>query len=311
MKRHTPADTAQHSDAAHRALDTPADTAADTSAETPTALIAEDEPLIAAALERELAAAWPDLRIVATASNGHEAIERIAALEPDVAFLDIAMPGATGLDVARACANLAAPPQIVFVTAYDAYALEAFEAAAIDYLLKPVEQARLVRTVERLRARLARSAANDAEAPHMQADLQRVLRQLEAITQDVREARAGARAANAQSVPSAMPLRYLRASSGNDIRMVPVEDVLYFEAADKYVVVTTRSGELLIRTSLRELCAQLDPARFWQIHRGTVVNVDQVESASVSALGKMTLRLRGHTGALDVSRQYAHLFKQM
>ncbi|QGZ59932.1 LytR/AlgR family response regulator transcription factor [Paraburkholderia acidiphila] len=279
--------------------------------DTPTALIAEDEPLIAAALARELAAVWPELRIVATAGNGREAIERIGALAPDVAFLDIAMPGATGLDVARACANLAAPPQIVFVTAYDAYALEAFEAAAIDYLLKPVEPARLARTAERLRARLARAAASDTGAPQMQADLQRVLRQLEAITQDVREARAGAQAGNADSTPRAAPLRYLRASSGNDIRMVPVDDVLYFEAADKYVVVTTRSGELLIRTSLRELCAQLDPARFWQVHRGTVVNVDQVESASVSAIGKMTLQLRGHAGALAVSRQYAHLFRQM
>jgi len=299
MKRRMPADTAQHSSSSHRSPDTP------------TALIAEDEPLIAAALERELAAAWPDLRIVAMVGNGHEAIERIAALEPDIAFLDIAMPGATGLDVARACANLAAPPQIVFVTAYDAYALEAFEAAAIDYLLKPVETARLARTVERLRARLARAAAHGAEAPQMQADLQHVLRQLEAITQDVRAARAGAPGGSATAATREAPLRYLRASSGNDIRMVPVEDVLYFEAADKYVVVTTRSGELLIRTSLRELCAQLDPARFWQVHRSTVVNVDQGESASVSALGKMTLRLRGHAGALDVSRQYAHLFRQM
>ncbi|WP_321963831.1 LytTR family DNA-binding domain-containing protein [Paraburkholderia sp. J7] len=279
--------------------------------DTLSALIAEDEPLIAAALARELAAVWPELRIVATAGNGHDAIEQIGKLQPDVAFLDIAMPGATGLDVARACANLAAPPQIVFVTAYDAYALEAFEAAAIDYLLKPVETARLARTVERLRARLARSAASDTEAPQMQADLQRVLRQLEAITQDVREARAGALAGKADDTPRATPLRYLRASSGNDVRMVPVEDVLYFEAADKYVVVTTRSGELLIRTSLRELCAQLDPERFWQVHRGTVVNVDQVESASVSAIGKMTLQLRGHAGALAVSRQYAHLFRQM
>jgi DNA-binding LytR/AlgR family response regulator len=276
----------------------------------PTALIAEDEPLIAAALERELAHAWPDLHIAASVGNGHDAIERIGALAPDVAFLDIAMPGASGLDVARACAQLAAPPQIVFVTAFDAYALEAFDAAAIDYLLKPVDAARLARTVERLRERLARSSGSAAgepgTAPQMQADLQRVLRQLETITQDVREARAGAQA---RSGPA--PLRYLRASSGNDIRMVPVEDVLYFEAADKYVVVTTHGGELLIRTSLRELCEQLDPARFWQVHRSTVVNVDQVESASVSALGKMTLRLRGHAGALAVSRQYAHLFRQM
>ena len=283
----------------------------------PTALIAEDEPLIAAALERELAAAWPGLRIVASVGNGHDAIERIAALEPDIAFLDISMPGATGLDVARACAKLATPPQIVFVTAYDAYALEAFDAAAIDYLLKPVEAARLARTVERLRARLERTPGSGASsapgattAPQMQADLQRVLRELEAITRDVREVRAGARE-GADASARETPLRYLRASSGNDFRMVPVEDVLYFEAADKYVVVTTRGGELLIRTSLRELCAQLDPARFWQVHRSTVVNVDQVESATVSALGKMTLRLRGDAGTLAVSRQYAHLFRQM
>lgn len=303
MKRRPPGDALRHGDASPLPPGTP------------TALIAEDEPLIAAALERELAAAWPQLRIVATVGNGQDAIERIAALEPDFAFLDIAMPGATGLDVARACANLATPPQIVFVTAYDAYALEAFDAAAIDYLLKPVEAARLARTVERLRARRERSAANgaaaQATAPQMQADLQRVLRQLETITRDVREVRAGAQTSAEAGAREAPPLRYLRASSGNDIRMVPVDDVLYFEAADKYVVVTTRGGELLIRTSLRELCAQLDPARFWQVHRSTVVNVDQVECATVSALGKMTLRLRGHAGALAVSRQYAHLFRQM
>ncbi|WP_260336706.1 LytTR family DNA-binding domain-containing protein [Paraburkholderia sp. CI2] len=269
----------------------------------PTALIAEDEPPIAAALQRELGRAWPALQIVATVGNGRDAIERIGALQPDVAFLDISMPGATGLDVARACANLATPPQIVFVTAYDQYALDAFDAAAIDYLLKPVDATRLARTVDRLRTLLARAPSDAAPGAHVQADLQRLLGQLEQITRNVQ--------LRSQDSARSAPLRYLRASSGSDIRIVPVDEVLYFEAADKYVVVTTRTGELLIRTSLKELCAQLDPARFCQVHRSTVVNVDQVESASVSTLGKMSLKLRGHSGEVAVSKQYAHLFRQM
>ncbi|MBC8752396.1 DNA-binding LytR/AlgR family response regulator [Paraburkholderia sp. WC7.3g] len=269
----------------------------------PTALIAEDEPPIAAALQRELGRAWPALQIVATVGNGHDAIERIGALQPDVAFLDISMPGATGLDVARACANLATPPQIVFVTAYDQYALDAFDAAAIDYLLKPVDATRLARTVDRLRTLLARAPSDAAPGAHVQADLQRLLGQLEQITRNVQ--------LRSQDSARSAPLRYLRASSGSDIRIVPVDEALYFEAADKYVVVTTRTGELLIRTSLKELCAQLDPARFCQVHRSTVVNVDQVESASVSTLGKMSLKLRGHSGEVAVSKQYAHLFRQM
>ncbi|RQH06650.1 LytR/AlgR family response regulator transcription factor [Paraburkholderia dinghuensis] len=272
---------------------------------TPTAVIAEDEPLIAAALKRELAATWPALSIAATVDNGRDAIERIAALQPDVAFLDISMPGATGLDVARACAALAAPPQIVFVTAYNDYALDAFDAAAIDYLLKPVDSARLVRTVERLRARLDEPRAAGTHETQLHADLQRVLGQLDTITRTV------AQESRTQSGERNAPLRYLRASSGSEVRMVPVDEVLFFEAADKYVVVTTRTGELLIRTSLKELCAQLDSARFWQVHRSTVVNVDQVDSASTNALGKMTLKLRGHAGVVAVSKQYAHLFRQM
>jgi DNA-binding LytR/AlgR family response regulator len=296
MKPHSPRNASQHQDGAPRATEW---------SRIPVALIAEDEPLIAAALQRELVAAWPELRIAAIVDNGHDAIEQIAALQPDVAFLDISMPGATGLDVARACANLAAPPQIVFVTAYGEYALEAFDAAAIDYLLKPVDPTRLARAVDRIRGRLSRPPAEAVPGVHEQADLQRLIGQLEQITRAVQLEN------RARDTERRVPLRYLRASSGNDIRMVPVEDVLFLEAADKYVVVTTRAGELLIRTSLRELCGQLDPARFWQVHRSTVVNVDQVESASVSALGKMTLKLRGHSGTLAVSKQYAHLFRQM
>ncbi|TDN57850.1 LytTR family DNA-binding domain-containing protein [Paraburkholderia sp. BL10I2N1] len=296
MKIRQPRTAAQHNDGKFRSPEV---------SRAPTALIAEDEPPIAAALQRELAAAWPELQIVATVGNGHAAIEQIGALQPDVAFLDISMPGATGLDVARACANLAAPPQIVFVTAYDEYALDAFDAAAIDYLLKPVDAARLARTVDRLRVQLARAPTDGAPGAQVQADLQRLLGQLEQITRGVQLGN------RTQDTGRNAPLRYLRASSGRDIRIVPVEEVLYFEAADKYVVITTRTGELLIRTSLKELCVQLDPARFWQVHRSTVVNVDQVESASVSALGTMSLKLRGHSGAVTVSKQYAHLFRQM
>lgn len=296
MKIRQPRTAAQHEDGETRSPE---------ASRAPTALIAEDEPLVAAALQRELVAAWPELQIVAAVGNGHDAIERIGALQPDVAFLDISMPGATGLDVARACANLAVPPQIVFVTAYDEYALDAFDAAAVDYLLKPVDAARLARTVDRLRVQLARAPKDGASSAHVQANLQRLLGQLEQITRSVQQGN------RTQDTGRGAPLRYLRASSGSDIRIVPVDEVLYFEAADKYVVVTTRTGELLIRTSLKELCAQLDPARFWQVHRSTVVNVDQVESASVSALGKMSLKLRGHSCAVAVSKQYAHLFRQM
>ncbi|MGF6482822.1 DNA-binding LytR/AlgR family response regulator [Paraburkholderia youngii] len=271
----------------------------------PTALIAEDEPLIAAALQRELTAAWPELHLLATVGNGQDAIERIVALQPDVAFLDISMPGSTGLDVARACTKLAAPPQIVFVTAYNQYALDAFDAAAVDYLLKPVDSTRLARTIDRLRVRLSRAPTDAMPGAQMQAHLQRLLCQLEQIT------RSTAPENRAQASDQRPPLRYLRASSGSDIRIVPVEDVLYFEAADKYVVVATRTGELLIRMSLKELVAQLDPARFWQVHRSTVVNVDKVESASVSAPGKTSIKLRGHDGAIAVSKQYAHMFRQM
>jgi DNA-binding LytR/AlgR family response regulator len=254
----------------------------------PTALIADDESLLIDALRRELALVWPALRIVATVGDGRGAIERIRALQPDVAFLDISMPGATGLEVARACAPLARPPAIVFVTAYDEHALAAFDAAAVDYLLKPLETARLARTVARLGERLAGRAAD----PLAQPALERLLARLEPRV-------------------SAPPLRFLRAAQGETVRLVPVDDVLYLEAADKYVAVTTRDEALWIRASLRELLAQLDPARFWQVHRGTVVNVDHVESARVNGFGKMTLTLRAHAATVAVSRQYAHLFRQM
>lgn len=267
----------------------------------PSALIAEDEPLVAAALERALHAAWPELTVASIADNGIEAIERIRALRPDVVFLDIAMPGASGLDVARACAELAEAPQIVFVTAYDHYALDAFERAAIDYLLKPVEPGRLEQTVARLKVRLAgridRQLDGGSALPLPPEALQRLIDTLQQLAP--------------ASPSSSTRLTYLRASVGNEVRIVPVEDVMLLEAADKYVVVTTSAGELLIRTSLKELLSQLDPQQFWQVHRGTIVNVRHVESASTNAVGKTTLKLRGLAARVAVSRQYSHLFRQM
>jgi len=299
----------------------------------PVALIAEDEPLLADALRAMLAQAWPDLRVLPAAPDGTSAIAAIAQEQPDVVFLDIAMPGATGLDVARACARLTRPPQIVFVTAFDRFALDAFDAAAIDYLLKPVEPDRLARTVARLRERLA-APKNDT--------LSQLLATLRTHLEDEAGQGGGATGARSAQVadgangthrtpetntadatnttndapPAALSssgeyLRFVRASVGDEIRIVPVEEVCFFEAADKYVVVATTDGDLLIRTSLRELLPQLDPSRFWQVHRSTVVNVAEVVSAQHTPLGRLTLKLKRRKDRVAVSRQYAHLFRQM
>ncbi|WP_087721494.1 LytR/AlgR family response regulator transcription factor [Pandoraea sp. PE-S2T-3] len=284
----------------------------------PVALIAEDEPLLADALRAMLAQAWPDLHVLPVAPDGTAAIAAIAQEQPDVVFLDIAMPGATGLDVARACARLTRAPQIVFVTAFDRFALDAFDAAAIDYLLKPVEPDRLARTVARLRERLA--APKHDTLSQLLATLRTHLED-EAAPGGAVNGTNGAHGANGASgsksvtvasAPAAGEyLRFVRASVGDEIRIVPVEEVCFFEAADKYVVVATVDGDLLIRTSLRELLPQLDPSRFWQVHRSTVVNVAEVVSAQHTPLGRLTLKLKRRKDRVAVSRQYAHLFRQM
>ena len=271
----------------------------------PTALIAEDEPLLAANLQAELAQLWPALRIVANVGHGAAAVEHALALKPDVVFLDIRMPGMTGMEAAQALSEDwpdAAPlPLIVFVTAYDQYALQAFERAAIDYVLKPVQTDRLAQTCTRLQAALqARGEAlASSNAPALDVALSQ-LRQLLA---------APGIAAAASAAPQL--LNVIQASVGAAIHMVPVADVLYFEAADKYVRVITAEREYLIRTSLRELLPQLDPQRFWQIHRGTVVRADAISSALRDESGKVHLSLRGHHDKLIASRLYAHLFKAM
>jgi DNA-binding LytR/AlgR family response regulator len=270
-----------------------------------TALIAEDEPLLAQALRTELARAWPALRIVATVSDGVTAVGQALALRPQILFLDIRMPGQSGLDAAAELAErwneeaTAAPfPALVFVTAYDQYAVAAFEAQALDYLLKPVQPERLARTVARVQAQLARSGAPKIDTS-ADTDIEATLGKLRHLL------------ASAQA-PAAGPwLTRIQASVGNTIRMVPVDEVLVFEASDKYVCVFTASNEFLLRTPLKELVPQLDSQRFWQVHRGTVVRADAIDSVLRDESGRLSLSLRGHPRKLPVSRLYAHLFKAM
>lgn len=256
----------------------------------PTALIAEDEPLLRDALARQLAQAWPELEIVALARNGREAIRLFDARMPDVCFLDVHMPGISGIEAAR---HIGRRAHLVFVTAYDQYALQAFEAQAVDYVLKPVQPARLAKTVEKIRAVLARRSA---AAP----DLEATLGQLRHLL----------RAAEPQAAPQPL-LKVIQASVGSAIRMVPVDEVVYFEAADKYVRVVCPDAEVLIRTPLKELLPQLDAQLFWQVHRGTVVRSTAIESVHRDETGKLHLALRGRAERLPVSRLYAHLFKAM
>ena len=285
---------------------------------TPRALIAEDEPILAAALAHALQRLWPELDIVATCANGVEALRQGLALQPDILFLDIKMPGKTGLEAAEELAEQWPDdivfPHIVFVTAYDEYALAAFEHAAADYVLKPVNDARLGKTVERLQQRLRDSGnatttasptagagaatttaplATTATASASDDNLARLLSQLQAM------------------LPPAPRLQMIRAAVGNSVRMIALDDVVYFEALDKYINVVCKDSEALIRTSLKELLPQLDPQQFWQIHRGTIVNASAIATAVRDDAGKLSLTLRQHPAQLRVSPLYAHLFRQM
>lgn len=248
------------------------------------ALIADDEPLLAASLKAALMEAWPGLEIAAVVPNGLEAVDAAERLKPEFAFLDIQMPGMTGLEAAAEIADRMgdAAPAIVFVTAYDAFATKAFELAAADYVLKPVAPQRLAQTVKRLKARAG-------AAP----DLAAQLRQLLAVA------------------PAAETLREIRAGAGNTVKMIPLEDVCYFQASDKYTTVVTAEGEALIRTPLKELLAQLPRKRFQQVHRGTIVNLAEVAAAMRDDTGRVTLRLRRRKETLPVSRVFAELFRAM
>ncbi len=270
---------------------------------TTTALIAEDEPLLAEALRAELARLWPALQVLAIVGDGQQALAQALALKPAVCFLDIRMPGLSGLEAARALAEdwpngdgAAAFPLLVFVTAYDQYAIEAFDAQAVDYLLKPVVPERLAACVQRLQRTLATRA--DAAA-----SMQVALQQLRGLL--------AAPAAPGTAAAAAARLQVIQAQVGATVHLVPIDEVLYFEAADKYVRVVTAEREHLIRMSLRELLPQLDPQQFWQVHRGTVVQARCIASARRDESGKVFLTLRGRPETITASRLYAHLFKGM
>jgi DNA-binding LytR/AlgR family response regulator len=247
------------------------------------ALIADDEPLLALSLKTALGEVWPELEIAAVLPNGLEAVAAAERLRPDVAFLDIQMPGLTGLEAAAEIADRMgeAAPAIVFVTAYDEYATKAFEVAAIDYVLKPVAAERLASTVARLKSR--------------QRGLEELARQLRSL---------------GTLVPRAQPLKQVLAGSGNSVKLIPIDEVCYFQAADKYTTVVTAEGEDLIRTPLKELAAQL-PETFQQVHRGTIVNLEDVAAAVRDETGRVALKLRSRKETLTVSRVYADLFRPM
>ena len=278
----------------------------------PTALIAEDEPLLAAALQHELAKAWPELRVVATVGDGASAVREALRLAPDVLLLDIRMPGMSGLDAAAELADawdLAAKPfpALAFVTAYDQYAVQAFEAQALDYVLKPVQPARLQKSVQKLRRALDQQAqaAINSEA-NKSSPLQATAEQLRQLLAALEPA----------APTAALPvLRQLPVSpagaAGNTIRMVPVSEVLAFDAADKYLRVLTAQAEYLIRTPLKDILPQLDPADFWQIHRGTVVRAEAIDLVERDESGRLHLRLRGTTERFVVSRLYATRFRAL
>lgn len=255
----------------------------------PTALIADDEPLLAEDLRRRLGTLWPELDIVDVCHDGPAALSRLEADKPDIAFLDIRMPGLSGLEVA---ARLDFPCRIVFVTAYDQYAVDAFERAAIDYVLKPVEDVRLAKAVERLRRAMGESSA--AERGRLAATIAEVMAKV-----------------SPGSTAKTAWLRWIRAAAGDSVRLVPVDEVRCFQATDKYTAVLTAAGELLIRTPIRDLAEQLDPEAFWQVHRGTIVNVKYVSGARHDGSGRVQLSMRDRPETIAVSRAYAHLFRQM
>jgi len=259
-------------------------------AQHPTALIADDEPLLREALERMLTQAWPELQIVAQARNGREAIDRFEELHPDVCFLDVQMPGKTGIEAAG---HIGRRAHLVFVTAYDEYAVQAFAQGVLDYLMKPVEPSRLAETVARLKERLraAQPALNT-----------------EALIQQL--------AASFQRSPSQAPLRWIRASVGPTVRLIPVEDIDFLRSEEKYTQVAWRDDtgqprEAVIRTPLKELIAQLDPARFAQVHRSVVVNLNVISHVTRGPNETADIHLKGRGEVLPVSRSYLHLFRQM
>ncbi|MFZ5542692.1 MAG: LytR/AlgR family response regulator transcription factor [Pseudomonadota bacterium] len=263
-------------------------------------VIADDERLMRDQLRARLAEVWPELQIAGEAKNGSEAVELVAQHHPDLVFLDIRMPGLTGVEAAKQIAQLPTSDEwdgceIVFITAYDQYAIEAFEQGVADYVLKPAERERLQVTTERIKKRLAaRDAGSDDAAPSK--PLQQLLHKL-----------------SAQLNPNAAPtyLRWIQATVGQSIQMIPVEDVLFFISDEKYTRVQTATLEALIRKPIKELVDELDPQLFWQIHRSTLVNANAISGVTRDLRGRQIVSVRGHPEKLEVSRSYTGLFKGM
>ena len=290
----------------------------------PRALIAEDEPLLAAALQQDLARVWPELQVVAVVGDGRSAVRQALALRPDVLFFDIRMPGQSGIEAAAELAD-AWPddqpfPALVFATAYDQYAVQAFEAQAVDYLLKPIQADRLARTVAKVQGLLAQRAlavAATGAPPAVPPAAPSAALPSPELEATMAQLRALLGAPGVGTAPAAAPtaaatrLSVIQASHGTQIHMVPVAEVVYFEAADKYVRVLTAEREYLIRTALKELIEQLDPQEFWQVHRSTLVRATAIATVTRDEAGKQHLSLRGRPERLPVSRLYAHLFKAM
>lgn len=269
----------------------------------PRAVIADDESLMRDQLRARLAEAWPELEIVAEARNGIEAVEQTAALHPDLVFLDIRMPGKSGVEAAREIAALGLSsgrpvPEIVFVTAYDEYAIEAFEQGVVDYVLKPAERERLQVTVERVRKRLAQRATPDGVAPSgaPREALHELLERLQSRLEG-------------GGAPGT--LKWIQATVGQQIQMIPVDEVLFFISDEKYTRVQTAQQEALIRKPIKELVAELDPKQFWQIHRSTLVNARAIAGVSRDLRGRQLVSVKGRPEKLEVSRSYAQLFKGM
>ena len=251
----------------------------------PTAIIADDERLMRDQLRMRLGQVWPELEIIGEAKNGEEAISLVHSLRPNFTFLDIRMPGKTGLDAA---AEIGTASHLVFITAFNQYAVEAFERGAVDYVLKPAELDRLRLTCERLRARMA--------APPQDISVM--------VAQLAQQLQLGA-------VAKKQHLQWIQASIGQDLRMIPVEDILFFRSDEKYTCVQTKTFEALIRKPVRDLAEELDPELFWQIHRSTLVNVNAIEGVTRDLRGRHLVMVKGHNEKLEVSRSYLHLFKQM
>lgn len=270
----------------------------------PRAVLADDERLMREQLRARLTEAWPELDIVAEARNGLEAVSLVDEHRPDIVFLDIRMPGATGVEAARQIAQLPPRdghddeplPEIVFITAYDQYAVEAFEQGVVDYVLKPAERERLAVTVDRLKRRLEARAQGEPPPDAPAQPLQQLLHQL-----------------TARLEPGRAPqyLQWIQASVGQSIQMIPVDEVLFFVSDEKYTRVQTAQVEALIRKPIKELVDELDPQRFWQIHRSTLVNVKAISGVTRDFRGRQIVSVKGHPEKLEVSRSYTGLFKGM